>query len=241
MISAEKRASEIAYEKLVELLLSGAITDDQPLSERGLADALGLGRTPVREAMKDLVREGVLESHSTRGTILRALSLDDLQDLYEIRFAIEGLAAFLAAERGQVEALGSYVESFERTLKDPAVCDISQVHDHGVDFHWEVMRLAGNRRLLEMYRPFRLRFRIPFGIVRQSSPDRVLAAVAEHLDIARTIMRREAEPARALICEHLRKGLDHRTGLLLKRSRYAMPGNLEGRAAVLPGAKAPTI
>src|SRR6266404_279294 len=60
------RDSKRAYNKLVELLLSGAISEDVALSERGLSMALGLGRTPIREAVKDLVREGVLESHPTR-------------------------------------------------------------------------------------------------------------------------------------------------------------------------------
>lgn len=230
MKPVEIRDSERAYNKLGELLVSGAISEDQALSERGLAEALSLGRTPIREAIKDLVREGVLESHPTRGTVLRPMSLVDLQDLYEIRFGIEGLAAFLAAERGPVEELRGYAEAFERTLVDPDACDTGEVHDHGVDFHFDIMRLAGNRRLLEMYRPFRLRFRIPFSIVGAKNPDRVFASVSEHLEIANAIMARKADLARNLICEHLRLGLDYRTGLLLKRSRYAASHTGDARA-----------
>lgn len=222
-MAVETKDSDRAYGELVELLVSGAISEDQSLSERSLAEKLNLGRTPIREAIKTLVREGVFESHATRGTVLRPMSLGDLQDLYEIRFAIEGLAAFLAAERGQVEELRPYVHAFEQTLKKRASCDIDKVHDHGIDFHFEIIRLAGNRRLLEIYRPFRLKFRIPFAITGKKKPERVLASVSEHLEIANALMARKADLARSLICDHLQKGLDYRTGNLLKRSSYVTP------------------
>src|SRR5699024_10826625 len=111
--TAPKLAKEQAYDKLVELILSGVISEDRPLSERGISEQLGVGRTPTREAIKDLVRDGVPESHPIRGTVLRSLTIADLQGLYEIRFAIEGLAAFLAAERGKVDELKSYATAFE--------------------------------------------------------------------------------------------------------------------------------
>jgi len=215
-----KRESERAYERLVALLLDGAFPEDVPLSERTLSDTLGFGRTPVREAVRDLVREGVLESHPTRGTIVRPMSLTELQDIYEIRYAIEGMAGFLAAERGALDSLDAYEAEFERILAAPHEQDIVRVHDHGVDFHMEVMRLSGNEKLLDMYRPFRLRFRIPFGIVRQRRPERVLAAVQEHLEILRAIKRRDAGRARELICGHLRTGMDFRMNMLTSRPAY---------------------
>jgi DNA-binding GntR family transcriptional regulator len=214
---APKLESARAYDLLVELLLDGAIPENLPLSERNLSERLGFGRTPIREAVRDLVREGVLESHPTRGTVVRPLSIADLQDLYEIRYGIEGLAASLAAQRGAVESLDAYDAEFSRILADPEGCDLVQVHDHGVEFHMEVMRLSGNRRLLELYQPFRLRFRIPFGIVRQKRPERVLEAVREHQEILRAIRQRNAPLANELMCAHLRKGLDSRLNMLLSR------------------------
>lgn len=219
MNTPPKRESELAYDKLVELMLSGAITEDQPLSERNLSESLGFGRTPIREAVRDLVREGVLESHPTRGTLLRPLTMADLHDLYELRYAIEGLAAALAAERGPIELLRPYAEQFERTLASSQF-DVGVVHDHGVEFHKEIVRLSGNKRLIEMYQPFRLRFRIPFGIVRNRTPERVREAVREHLELLEVIMSRDTELARKLMCEHLKVGLEFRSEMLLKRQRY---------------------
>jgi DNA-binding GntR family transcriptional regulator len=215
----QKRDSERAYDKLVEMLLNGTITEDQPLSERNLSELLGLGRTPIREAVRDLVREGVLESHPMRGTVLRPLTIADLQDLYEIRYGIEGIAASLAAQRGDVKELEPFARAFEEALSNPDF-DVVQVHDVGVEFHKTVMRLSGNKRLLEMYYPFRLRFRIPFGIIRNRTPERVRDAVLEHQAMLEAIVRRDADQARQLMCDHLRKGLDFRIEMLLNRARY---------------------
>jgi DNA-binding GntR family transcriptional regulator len=223
MASSQKRDSEVAYDKLVELVLSGAVSENVALSERGLAEKFGLGRTPIREAIKSLVSEGVLESHPTRGTVLRPLTVIDLQDLYEIRFAIEGLSAFLAAQRGRIDDLAPFAKRFDATLRKPDTFSVTEVHDHGVAFHFEIMRLAGNRRLLEMYRPFRLRFRIPFGIIRQRNPERVLAAVAEHREILAAIVAREPDQAQRLMRDHLQRGLDFRMDMLVKRDRYVVP------------------
>jgi DNA-binding GntR family transcriptional regulator len=218
-----KLSSQQAYDRLVEMILNGEIREDHPISERGISEAVGIGRTPIREAVKDLVRDGVLESHPARGTTLRPLTPVDLQELYEIRYAIEGLAAFLAAERGRLEELEPYAKAFEATLEDPQATDMVRVYDHGVEFHYAIIKLAANKRLLEIYRPFRIRFRIPFGIVRTRSPERVLASVSEHLAICRAIGARDAERARHLMCEHLRIGLQFRMDMLLRKSGYSSP------------------
>jgi DNA-binding GntR family transcriptional regulator len=215
--ASQKLDSELAYEKIVELLLSEAIPKDFPLSERSLSKSLGLGRTPIREAVRDLVREGVLESHPIRGTLVRPLSIPDLQDLYEMRLAIEGLAVSLVVERGPVEELKPYAIEFDRVLKGNGEFDAAKVHEHGISFHEEIIRMSGNRCLIEFYRPFRLRFRIPLAMVHHRTPDRVRKAVAEHKALVTALMKRDGEKAATLMRDHLRRGLDFRIGLLLNR------------------------
>jgi DNA-binding GntR family transcriptional regulator len=212
-----KLDSQLAYEKIVELLLTTSMPGDAVLSERNLSTALGMGRTPIREAVRDLVREGVLESHPTRGTILPTLSITDLQDLYEIRGAVEGLGAQLAAERGAVEELEPFARDFDRALEAGDRADLAQVHERGVQFHSEIVRLSRNARLLELYRPFRLRFRIQLGIVPRRTPERVLNAVREHRAVLEAIVRRDGDEAQRLLTDHLRSGLEFRIGLLLNR------------------------
>lgn len=205
---------------MLDAILRGEIAGEVPLSERRLAEDLGIGRTPVREAIKDLVREGVLEAHPTRGTFVRQLSLRDVQEIYQVRYAIEGLAAFLAAERGPTEALSAYGPAFRNALASRNHADVAQVFDHGAEFHLEIFRCAGNHNLLEIYRPIRLRFRIALGLPRHHDPDRVFESVREHLEILEAIEARDGERAQKLICEHLHRGLEMRTRLFQGRSDY---------------------
>lgn len=210
---------EKAYGRLLDAILRGDISPDAPLSERKLADSLGIGRTPVREAVKDLVREGVLEAHPTRGTFVRRLSLQDVQEIYQVRYAIEGLAAFLAAERGPSQALSDFGPGFRTAIAAPDTCDVADLYDHGAAFHLEIFRCAGNRNLLEIYRPIRLRFRIALGLPRHHDPDRVFDSAREHLEILDAIEARNGALAQKLICRHLQKGLEVRTQLFQGVSR----------------------
>lgn len=219
-MTAEPLNKDLAYDSLVDLIVRGEINETETLSERSLSERLGFGRTPIREAIKDLVREGVLESHPVRGTVLKGLDLTDLQDLYEIRFAIEGLAVFLAAERGPVEELYPIRDLLTTALREPGSVSAEEIHAVGVECHYIIVRLSGNARLVEMYRPFRIRFGGPFVLTPQSSRDRIVEAAREHLDIISAVIGRQPEEARNLMCSHLRIGLEHRTNLLLKRSRY---------------------
>ncbi|MGE4369345.1 MAG: GntR family transcriptional regulator [Burkholderiaceae bacterium] len=213
-----KLESRMAYERLVELLLDGSLPEGAMLSERTLSESLGFGRTPVREAIRDLVREGVLESHPTRGSVVRRLTVLELQEIYEIRFALEGLAVQMAADRGAVDELLPYQERFEQVMNSSEPFDVKDIHDVGVDFHMKVVELSGNKELLNMYRPFRLRFRIPFGIVRQRRPERVLSAVTEHYRILQAIARHDTDVARELMHNHLKAGLDFRMKMLTTRT-----------------------
>jgi len=90
-----------AYALLRDLVISGEFAPDEPLSERSLSSRLALGRTPIREALKALARDGLLTIHPMRGTFLRQMSFDDLREIHELRLALEGMAAYLAAT-GQV-------------------------------------------------------------------------------------------------------------------------------------------
>jgi DNA-binding GntR family transcriptional regulator len=94
---------ERAYRGIVDFLLSGLAHPGGPLSERKLSDSLAIGRTPVREALRDLARDGLLDVSPARGTYLRTFTAEDVREIYEARQGLEGLAAELAATRGPRE------------------------------------------------------------------------------------------------------------------------------------------
>jgi DNA-binding GntR family transcriptional regulator len=210
-----------AYRGLLDLILGGGVNPDTPLSERKLADSLEIGRTPVREALRDLARDGILEIRPARGTFVRHLSIEDLQEMYEVRYSLEGMAAFLAAERGATPGLKAYGLKFRHMIDDPQAHDPAETYETGAEFHLEMFRAARNRQLLQIYEPLRLRFRVALGLPRYYDHGRVRESVTEHLAILEAIERGDGQAAQRLICDHLAKGLQVRTRIFSSLAVYA--------------------
>ena len=212
-----------AYRGLLELILGGDIDPSEPLSERGLAEALAIGRTPVREALRDLARDGILEVRPARGTYLRPSSTLDVREIYEVRQALEELAARLAAERGPSADLAAYGPLFREMIARPDDHDVADVYEAGARFHVEVFRSAGNGQLLALYEPLRLRFRVALALPRFFDPERVRESVSEHLAILEAIEARDAAAAQRLIRDHLAKGAEVRSRIVSDMTRSTTP------------------
>lgn len=217
-----------AYRGLLDLILNGGVDREAPLSERKLAGSLGIGRTPVREALRDLARDGVLEVRPARGTFVRRLSLEDVQELYEVRHSLEGMAAFLAAERGATPELVAYGPAFRAMIDDPQAHDPAETYEIGAEFHLEVVRSARNRQLLQIYEPLRLRFRVAMRLPRYYDHERVRESVAEHLAVLDAIERGDGQTAQRLICEHLSKGLEVRTRIFKRLAHFTPTAKAAG-------------
>jgi DNA-binding GntR family transcriptional regulator len=209
-----------AYRGLLDLILDGGVDLDAPLSERKLADSLDIGRTPVREALRDLARDGVLEVQPARGTFVRPLSIEDVQEIYEVRYSLEGMAALLAVERGPTPELIAYGAKFRDVIDNPRDHDPEETYETGAEFHLEVFRSARNRQLLKIYEPLRLRFRVAFGLPRHYDQDRIYESVHEHLAILETIEGGDGQAAQRLIRGHLSKGLEIRIRIFNNLAKY---------------------
>lgn len=212
-----------AYRLLLDLILGGKVDVDTPLSERKLAESLNMGRTPVREALRDLARDGVLEARPARGTFVRELSMEDVQEIYEVRYALEGMAAYLAAERGPTAALKAYGPKFQEMVASPETFDPVEEYELGAEFHLEVFRSARNRNLLQMYEPLRIRFAVALGLPQHYDHERVRQSVSEHLEILMAIETGEGTKAQQLICNHLAEGLEARMRIFKSLHRYEVP------------------
>ena len=185
-------AWKVAKERLCALMIRGAVPFDRPLSERSLAEAIGLGRMPVREALRDLARDGVVVTEAARGTFVRRLSADEIRQLYEVRLAIEGFAAHSAAEKGFVGNLPKISRSLGKlqrdTLKSREVADAEMLGDH---LHWGVMQGADNQTLAELYSGVRLRIR--FRFVSCSAVNSIVSEKrSTAFEIADAILERDA-------------------------------------------------
>jgi DNA-binding GntR family transcriptional regulator len=186
--------SDRAYFAIRELIVSLALAPGSIINEPELMASLGLGRTPVREALRALMRERLVDVYPRRGMFVSSVDVRDLAGLSEVRLAIETVAARLAAERATAEdraVCDALLDELERAAgghDERALLELDQrIHRH-------VYRCTHNEfleRTLEEY--YVLTLRIWFLALERVA--RLDAAVAEHRDLLRAI--RDGKPERA--------------------------------------------
>lgn len=200
-------ARSVAMERICSLLLDGTVPFDAPLSERAIAETVGLGRMPVREALRDLAREGIVSVEPGRGTFLRRLSADEATELFEVRLAIEGMAARLSAEKGFIGELPDVATALgaldRRRLTGEKFREAEAIGDR---VHWAIVQGADNETLSNLYRTLRLRIAISLRLVQRRELRRIQETVGEHLRIVQAVLSRSADAATAAVDAHLTRG-----------------------------------
>jgi DNA-binding GntR family transcriptional regulator len=206
--------AERAYRSLQGEIVTLGFRPGQALREAELQALLGLGRTPIREALLRLSAEGLVVMHPYQGTFVSETNFKDLGSIFEVRRPLEGLAARLAATRltdpGR-ERLSQAQEAVREQLSDPSMLE-SVALDHQI--HELIYELSGNDRLHRMLRvllnlSFRLLLeageRVPspgFALLTDATED-LLDAIAEgRADEAQVLASSHAEAAELV----LRKG-----------------------------------
>lgn len=186
-------------DELRERILAGRLKPGDRLVERELAEDLGVSRVPVREAIRSLEAEGFLAVQSPRRIVVRQLARTDVEELFDVREALEGLAAGLAAERaGKAE-----LRALERLLTDAARAtesgDPARITQLNTRFHDQIVALAGNGLLHEILRPLEGRLR---WLTSQNEHWGEL--LDEHRRLYDAIASGDADRARAHAVEHVR-------------------------------------
>lgn len=172
------------YTQLREAILQAELLPGMPISERTVAASLGASRVPLREALILLQRDGLITIVPQRGAFVRTFSAAELQHLYELREALEGLAASRAALVLPRGALDGLCRSFSEALtsKDLTTEIAGRL---GAEFHEKVLASCGNPLLREMAATVQGQVQLAKHMsYRQASVEQVRSGVQEHLDIA---------------------------------------------------------
>jgi len=192
---------EIVFETLREAIIKGLLKPGERLMEVQIAEELGVSRTPVREAIRKLELEGFLVMVARKGAYVADISVKDITDIFEVRAALEGLAAGLAAERITEEEL----EQLERALvqiSEATTSDLNSVVQSDTSFHELIYRASRNQRLQQIV--IHLQEQIQrFRTVSLSQPGRTRFFIEEHRKIVEAISERNSELASLLAREHI--------------------------------------
>lgn len=188
---------------LQQAIESGRFAPGERLIERELCDLTGVSRTSVREALRELESRGLVQMVPNRGPIVAVLTLDETQELYEVRAALEGLAGELFATRAtdaQVEDLRARVNEIKRRARDGETVDLTQVKD---GFYELLFEGAGNSVARLMLDTIHSRITL-LRRTTLSRPDRAVVMAAELEEIMNAIEARDPETTRTACVRHIR-------------------------------------
>jgi len=197
-----KPLRDLVFEHLREAIVSGRLKPGERLMEVQLAEEMGVSRTPVREAIRKLELEGLVVMITRRGAYVSNLSIRDVTETFEIRAALESLAAGLAAERITPEGL----EQLERILVRIGECmddsNVDRLVELDEEFHSILFAASRNQRLTQIVSNLREQIN-RFRKTSLSTPGRFRAVFEEHKRIAEAISQGNSSLAQSLAKEHM--------------------------------------
>ncbi|MDF2442458.1 MAG: hypothetical protein JWR01_661 [Subtercola sp.] len=200
----DRSLSSQVYAEIRERIIEGIYPAGARLRERELSDDLKVSRIPVREALPQLEADGYIVTYPRRGAVVRQLTLVDVQELFDIRLALEVFAARKAAERARVETLSPRLDELvkkARTITNEfSPREISTIN---TQIHEEIIRLADSELLDNLMRTVMGRTRWLFRLTSDRDQNEQFH---DHDDLARAIYGGNADIAAAIAHTHIENG-----------------------------------
>lgn len=202
LITATERLRDQVAHALRAALISGELRPGQVYSAPGLAEDFGISATPVREAMLDLAREGLVEPVRNKGFRVTEVNERDLDQYTEIRTLIEvpmtGRITRTAA-REDLEALRPVAEEIVRAARDH---DLIGYLEADRRFHLSLLALSGNERLVETVSDLRKRSRL-YGLTGLDERGELIHSAEEHLELLDLMLAGDAKGSEKCMARHL--------------------------------------
>jgi DNA-binding GntR family transcriptional regulator len=187
---------------LRNLILTNKITRGKRLYEETLASEIGSSRTPVREALHILEKEGLVEAIPRVGYVVRELNREEFDEIVEIRKAIETLAATWAAHKVSNSMLEKLRNNIRRSEELIGQGDVKKFVDMDAQFHELIAEISGKRRIYEMSQNLRS-YMLSYRVSSIYSKEVAQRAVRGHKNIIKAIMKNNKAQIRKTILLHL--------------------------------------
>lgn len=204
--TGRRTLADETYQRITAAMLSGALAPGSRLLMDALAEELTISRSPVRDALRRLEQEGLIARTGGRGFVVREIEPEEVRQIYQAREAIEGYAARLAAENGQIatnQVRRAITEARGLDLKTPQGSYLANQLVHRA-----IVEASGNRILLELFDDLWGRGRA-YQIYAScfQGEDSHAALQGKHQPVIVALERSDGEGAEAALLAHLREGL----------------------------------
>jgi len=193
--------------RLRDMIIEGRLPPGQRVNEVALGQLLGVSRTPLREAIKTLASEGLMEIVPARGAVVRTLTLKDLADSLTVLKALEQIAGRTICTSAPDSALAELAAIHAAMMDRYAGRDRLAYFKLNQEFHSALARLSGNPVLAGIHGQLQARMR-RVRFIGHEGPEKWAAAVSEHEAMAAALARRDADALAAVIGRHLDGALD---------------------------------
>ncbi|MBP1712019.1 MAG: transcriptional regulator, GntR family [Deltaproteobacteria bacterium] len=216
-----------AYQELKGIILERQIPPGGKLNEGDLAKALGISRTPIREAINRLEKEGLVKIIPQRGAYVVQFTEKDIYELFLIRENLEGLAAYLAAKKmseKDLTKLESAVEGFSEPFSEK---EIKRYAREDFKFHQAIVQFSEAQRLIGLISTLHDYIRI-FRLTTVGVSGRMKTSLEEHRELLRAFRERNPEEAELRMREHIRHVRDG----VMENIEFFMKG--EGKDLIQP-------
>ena len=213
----EHTLRERAFRHIQSKILSGELAAGHRLSEQSLAEELGISRTPVRSAIHELESAGLLEQVPRYGTIVRKADRRDLEELYDLREALESFAAEVAARCVTMEDLETlatlcermylFLAETQRSNQSLAEGDVlDRFVDADMEFHLVILRATGNRRLMKAVADSRMLSEWGHHARQKQRIESLAQAWEGHRRILESLNSHDPERSRLAMAQHIHFG-----------------------------------
>jgi len=192
---------DVVFDTLRDAIIQGRLEPGERLMETQLAEELGVSRTPVREAMRRLEQEGFIVMVPHKGAYVAGITLRDIADVFEVRAALDSLAAGLAAQRITEDELEELEKALVRLSEDTIAGNVEKIVKSDEAFHEIIYRASRNERLLQII--INLQEQIHrFRTTSLSRPGRAKITIEEHRKIVEAISEHNVALSQTLAMEH---------------------------------------
>ena len=195
---------DVVFNTLRDAILTGKLVPGERLMENQLAEKLGVSRTPVREALRMLELENLVELVPRKGAQVLDMSEKDIVNILEVRSALEGLATSVACKKmskEDLQQLKNMEVDFEKAVADN---DVEHFVDIDEDFHDLIFAATENDKLINIFRNLRIqlyRYRMAQAKNNETSMSTI---VAHHRSIIRAIENHDAEEGASIAQGHIK-------------------------------------
>ena len=193
---------EVVFNTLRRAILKGELKPGERLMEIALAERLGVSRTPIREAMRKLEQEGLVVMVPRRGAQVANITEKDLNDVLDVRMALENMAIEKACQYmtgEEMDSLREAVENFENMIEEGNLIELAEAD---VKFHEIIYKAANNKRLNQVLNNLREQiYRYRMEYLKEEDMRKVL--VKEHEEIYQSIRNRDVKRAQEISFHHV--------------------------------------